>query len=431
MNSILEERTINLRDLFAEIVQKLAIIILVAALCAVIFPTYKYVRDLKNTNIVTELTDEEKQQVETYLSKQSAYENMEEYVDKSDFMKLNPYNTVREIITYRVDGIDSTADVNGIVKVFKDWINGGGIEAIDNDLISCDNSITKKYVITENEVNVFTVTIWAAETSEIVEMKQNAESGIEEFAAKLQDTYNFNLTKTNEVKSNIYSTEVESRQQSVMTNLNTVKTELDSLYGSFTDSQKNAIKSDTDEKQQEVSVKFSIKYILAGMILAIICSIAIIIIIYAIKGKLISNDAIWEELNIINYGKVITKTKGGIFRNLADKIRKINKTDSIELIAAKIMLNVEAGNVLIFSGKVDDKLGKLFIDAIKKVADKNVHVKILDGEMNDVEFMKNKVENYKVVLLTHPYNDSVVDIVKDVLERKNYHIDVIGNVEVI
>ena len=225
-----------------------------------------------------------------------------------------------------------------------------------------------------------------------VEMKQNAESGIEEFAAKLQDTYNFNLTKTNEVKSNIYSTEVESRQQSVMTNLNTVKTELDSLYGSFTDSQKNAIKSDTDEKQQEVSVKFSIKYILAGMILAIICSIAIIIIIYAIKGKLISNDAIWEELNIINYGKVITKTKGGIFRNLADKIRKINKTDSIELIAAKIMLNVEAGNVLIFSGKVDDKLGKLFIDAIKKVADKNVHVKILDGEMNDVEFMKNKVE---------------------------------------
>ena len=318
-------------------------------------------------------------------------------------MKLNPYNTVQEIITYRVDGIDSTADVNGIVKVFKDWINGGGIEAIDNDLISCDNSITKKYVITENEVNVFTVTIWAAETSEIVEMKQNA----------------------------IYSTEVESRQQSVMTNLNTVKTELDSLYGSFTDSQKNAIKSDTDEKQQEVSVKFSIKYILAGMILAIICSIAIIIIIYAIKGKLISNDAIWEELNIINYGKVITKTKGGIFRNLADKIRKINKTDSIELIAAKIMLNVEAGNVLIFSGKVDDKLGKLFIDAIKKVADKNVHVKILDGEMNDVEFMKNKVENYKVVLLTHPYNDSVVDIVKDVLERKNYHIDVIGNVEVI
>ena len=46
MNSIFEERTINLRDLFAEIVQKLAIIILVAALCAVIFPTYKYVRDL-------------------------------------------------------------------------------------------------------------------------------------------------------------------------------------------------------------------------------------------------------------------------------------------------------------------------------------------------------------------------------------------------
>ena len=424
MNSILEERTINLRDLFAEIVQKLAIIILVAVLCAVILPTYKYVRELKNTNIVTELTDEEKQQVETYLNKQSAYENMEEYVDKSDFMKLNPYNTVQEIITYRIDGIDSTTDVNGIVKVFKDWINGGGIEAIDNDLISCDNSITKNYVITENGVNVFTVTIWAAETSEIVEMKQNAESGIEEFVTKLQDTYNFNLTKTNEVKSNIYSTEVESRQRSVMTNLNTAKTELDSLYGSFTDSQKNAIKSDTDEKQQEVSVKFSIKYILAGMILAIICSIAII-------SKLISNDAIWEELNIINYGKVITKTKGGIFRSLADNIRKINKTDSIELIAAKIMLNVEAGDVLIFSGKVDDKLGKVFTDAIKKVADKNIHVEILDGEMNDVEFMKSKVQNYKVVLLTHPYNDSVVDIVKDVLERKNYHIDVIGNVEVI
>ena len=33
--------------------------------------------------------------------------------------------------------------------------------------------------------------------------------------------------------------------------------------------------------------------------------------------------------------------------------------------------------------------------------------------------------------MTHPYNNSVVDIVKDVLERKNYHIDVIGNVEVI
>ena len=431
MNSILEERTINLRDLFAEIVQKLGIIILVAILCAVIFPAYKYVRDLKNTNIVTELTDEEKQQVGTYLSKQSAYENMEEYVDKSEFMKLNPYNTAQEIVTYRVDGIDSIADVNGIVKVFKDWINGGGIEAIDNDLISCDDSIAKNYVITENGVNVFTVTIWAADTSEIDEMKRNAESGIEEFTTKLQDTYNFNLTKTNEVKSNIYSTEVESRQRSVMTNLNTAKTELDSLYGSFTDSQKNAIKSDTDEKQQEVSVKFSIKYILAGMILAIICSIAIIIIIYAIKGKLISNDAIWEELNIINYGKVITKTKGGRFRSLADNIRKINKTDSIELIAAKIMLNVEAGDVLIFSGKVDDKLGKVFTDAIKKVADKNIHVEILDGEMNDVEFMKSKVQNYKVVLLTHPYNDSVVDIVKDVLERKNYHIDVIGNVEVI
>ena len=193
MNSILEERTINLRDLFAEIVQKLGIIILVAILCAVIFPAYKYVRDLKNTNIVTELTDEEKQQVGTYLSKQSAYENMEEYVDKSEFMKLNPYNTAQEIVTYRVDGIDSIADVNGIVKVFKDWINGGGIEAIDNDLISCDDSIAKNYVITENGVNVFTVTIWAADTSEIDEMKRNAESGIEEFTTKLQDTYNLLL----------------------------------------------------------------------------------------------------------------------------------------------------------------------------------------------------------------------------------------------
>lgn len=430
-SKVIEERTISFRDVFAEIVQKLGIIILVAILCAVIFPTYKYVRDLKNTNIVTELTDEEKQQVETYLSKQSAYENMEEYVDKSEFMKLNPYNTAQEIVTYRVDGIDSIADVNGIVKVFKDWINGGGIEAIDNDLISCDDSIAKNYVITENGVNVFTVTIWAADTSEIDKMKCNAESGIEEFTTKLQDTYNFNLTKTNDVKSNIYSTEVENRQRSIMTNLNTAKTELESLYDSFTDSQKNAIKSDSDEKKQEVSVNFSIKYILAGMILAIISSIAIIIIIYVIKGKLISNDAIWEELNIINYGKVITKTKGGLFRSLADNIRKINKTDSIELLAAKIMLNVEAGDALIFSGKVDDKLGRVFVDAIKKATDKNIHVEILDGEMNDVEFMKGKVENYKVVLLTHPYNDSVVDIVKDVLERKNYHIDVIGNVEVI
>lgn len=431
MNTILEERNIDLKDLFAEIVQKLGIIILATVLCAVAFPTYKYVRDAKNTNIVTELTDDEKQQVETYLSKQSSYENMEEYVDKSEFMKLNPYNTTQEIVTYRVDDNDSTADVNGIVKVIKDWINGGGIDIIDNDLISCDNSIAKNYVITENSVNVFTVTIWGNDASEIDEMKENVENEIDKFVTKLQGTYDFSLTKTNEVKSNVYSTEVENRQQSVMTNMNTAKTELDTLYGSFTDSQKNAIESDSEGKQQEVNIKFSVKYILVGMILAIISTIAIIIIMYAIKAKLISNDAIWEELNIVNYGKIVTKAKCGIFGRLADNIRKINKTDSIELIVAKIMLNVEVGDVLIFSGKVEEKLKKILIDAVNKATDKNIRVEILDSEINDVEFMKSKVENYKVVLLTHPYNDSVVDIVKNVLERKNYHIDVIGNVEVI
>lgn len=436
MNSkVIEERTINFRDVFAEIVQKLGIIILVAALCAVIFPTYKYVRDLKNTNIVTELTDEEKQQVETYLSKQSAYENMEEYVDKSDFMKLNPYNTVQEILTYRVDGIDSTTDVNGIVKVFKDWINGGGIEAIDDDLISCDDYITKNYVITENGMNVFTVTIWAADTSEIVEMKQNAESGIEEFATKLQDTYNFNLTKTNEVKSNIYSTEVESRQRSVMTNLNTAKAELDSLYGSFTDGQKNAIENDNinDVVDNTNKASISVKYVVFGFVLGFVLTIFLVIIVYVMKGKLIADDSIWEKLNVTNLGRVVSEDKIGMFKNWSNRIRGIDATsdENLDIISSRIYKKAYKNNELIIVGQKENNNNNWLDLITDKVAKKDFVITKSESIINDLAILTGQHVDNQVIMLVYPYEQTYQKALKEIYEAGQYGFNIIGIVEVI
>lgn len=418
MNSILEERTIDLRDLFAEIVQRLGIILLVAVLCAVALPAYKYMKDSKAANVVTELTDEEKQQVETYLSKKAIYENMEEYVTDSEFMKLNPYNTAQEVISYKVTTGTSDMDVNGIIKVFKDWINGGGITGVDNDLISCDNTSAKNTVVTDISANAFTVTLWAAEEDELDGMVSSLESEISSFATGLHDTYDFTLAKVSQAESNVYSSIVENRQQTIMTNMSTAKTELDTLYGTLTDNQKSAAENGENENNTENIVKpsLSVKYIVVGFIIGLIVAAIFVAVIYVIKGKIIVDDDLWTTMGIVDFGRIVCADKLGTFERLAGKIRGIDEnTDSLELIAAKICRRVKDEEKIIISGESNEKIEQLK----KYIAERNIEVLESIDVFEDANLQEKISKDDKIIVLVSPYVTKTVDFVKKIYNSEN------------
>ena len=420
MNSILEERTIDFRDMFAEIVQRLGIILLVAVLCAVALPAYKYMKDSQTANVVTELTDEEKQQVEAYLSKKAIYENMEEYVTDSEFMKLNPYNTAQEVISYKVTGKTSDMDVNGIIKVFKDWINGGGITGVDNDLISCDSTSGENTLVTDISVNAFTVRLWAAEENELDGMASSLETEIDNFAAGLQDTYDFTLAKVSQAKSNVYSADVESRQQTVMTNMSTARTELDTLYDSLTDNQRSAAENgDSDGEDNIEKTTTSPKYVLLGAIIGLILGAVVVAIIYIFKGRLIADDDIWRELGIENYGSITQKTRTGLFGRWADRIRRISGRDvSAELLATKMTRGLRNGGRIIISGATE--ANREIIDAVKKcISDKEIEILETKDISLDTKIIENMTDDDRVVVLVKPYVDKVADIVKSIYGKHN------------
>lgn len=431
MNSVLEEKVIDFRDLLAAVVQKVTVIFVVAVLCAILFPTYKYIKDSKEaTTSVGELSDDQKEQIETYHEKKMAYERMEAYVNDSDFMKLDPYNTVQEVMSYKVTDNLSASDVNGIIEVICRWMNGGGIEDVDNDLINCDNSIAKSSTDMEINSNVFTVTIWALDMSQLQDMSAIVQAKIDGFAANIQETYTFELTKVCDVSSSVYSSEVENRQKNIMSNMDTAKSELDAIYGGFTDYQKDALNSDGSTKVVKIENKLNVKYIVIGFLGGIIVTICIIILVYFMNNRIIRNDSIWKALCIINYGRIVVPKKEHLGRKLANMIRNINsQTGDVELICKKMLKKLHEGDQIILSGKVGAKAEDKF-ETLEKMLKKNgINVVCSSCGANDPNVIEKIDEKSKSFLIVHPYEDKTKKMMEQVYAMKDVGAEVIGVIE--
>ena len=433
MNSVLEERTIYIRDLIAELVKKLWIILLVAVVFAVALTGYKYMSDSKQKNIVTELSDDEKSQVADYLSQKDVYDNLADYINNSEFMQLNPYKLHQGTISYYVSQNSGEMTGKEAVKIISDWINGGGVSDVDNELIGCGNEIeSDKISIQDYDLNVLTVTVCAEKENDLSKYEAAIESSIEEYVSGNFANGSITLAKVSEVSAITSRNDIADNQQKISDNFTKLGNSLDEQYGQFTDLQKSAVEGveNTTQSAEESKVSINFKYLILGFVLGVFIAACVITVIYVIKGRLIVNDEIWEELGLANFGRIIVSEQNGFLTKLSNRIRGIkDESDSADIIASKIARQVNRGDTVILSGKIPNQENKESMLSIFEK--KNIKVLCVENELKNPDIMDGISDNHKVVMFVYPYREKAKDIVKAVLEKNDCKINQIGIVELL
>ena len=94
------EIVVDIRDMLAELVRKLWFIVILVIIGAVALGGFKFYKDSKSANAgntttsstQTKLTSAEKVKVDTYVGMKKQLDDQLDYLDKSIYMSLDPYN---------------------------------------------------------------------------------------------------------------------------------------------------------------------------------------------------------------------------------------------------------------------------------------------------------------------------------------------------
>lgn len=428
MNSVLEERTIHIRDLFAALIEKAWLMLIAGIVFAVLFSGYKYMGNKNELNVTNELSDEEKEQVDSYIEQKTKKEELEAYANESEFMQLNPYSMYQETIVYHVSGQDGQISGSDTVRIIEDWINGGGISGIDNELVSCNKSEDADSVSVSTEAsNVITVKVLASDEEDVKDYSDTVISQISEFVN--QNTLP-EIRKISETAVKVSRADIVDKQQQINKYLSEAVDNLSTQYDALNDMQKMIIDdgdiSTIANKESKVHIAF--KYSIIAFVAGVVLMMLFIIINFIVKGALVINDDIWESLGLTRFGRIVGKEKKSWLRKVALKVRGIDDNINFDVMVSKINKKINADDVVVLSGaNKDNIIGEL----VERLKEKNINVVCSENEVDDVKLQDKISNSYKILLLEYPYVDKAENVLRSINDRYDSIDNILGYVEIV
>ena len=337
-----EEVEINLVDLLRKLCMQWKPILVCAVVFACLLGGYKYMRDKsavktanssKSMEEVT-LTDLEQKNVNAAIELSEEVEKIEEYIDQSILMNIDPNHKNRVVLLYSID--DATKKTKQkIVESYLNFLSSGGaldaIKKLDSkkwdmdksyleELISAYQRGDSSYQIVMNDTTAETL-MYIETTGKDAEMAEDLAADIqtvlEEYHSTVKEVCGeHTLTLLSNEKSVRPDSSVMSLQHDKNALLTNNLTTLKNLTDAFSEEQKavyeNATVKDGEKKEEVVSAGISKKYILLGFVGGIFVYCCIYACWYLLRDTVKSMEELKDYYNFPFYGGIILKkgTKG-------------------------------------------------------------------------------------------------------------------------
>lgn len=436
----MKKQYIKAIDVIAEVLRKWYILVICIILMAVAVPNLKYNNDKKlaesNKKLIEQMTedddtedssDDDVDYPDEYYQVQNQIDEWKSYLERSAFMKLDPYNMAAVRLTYEID------DYNIALPAYAAYINRRTMAMeletkLDNytaediqDLVTCE------IVGTNENSKILSVNIYAENKEE----GNIISSAVKEAISNYSETKQLTLPKL--IDENIYEgifTGVYDTQISNENRTSTLITKRDSYVPIKTDTtESSSTTSDTtvDISKLVTEAHFNKAYIFIGVLLGGILAVVINIIIICVSDKVRTDSAINESFGLDYFGR-INKGKMSKWSTFVDRLcYKRYSQENIFISALRIAKMCDSRDVkkIYLTGHIAnaDKKIKELVDELKN---QGIEAAWIDSFSQDADSLKKTIENGNVVFVDELRRAYFGDVIQDISVAHEQDINILG-----
>ncbi len=440
----MKKQYIKAVDVIAEVLRKWYILVICVILMAVAVPNFKYNNDKKLAESNKKLIEQMKEKDDAaddpdndidypdeYYQVQNQIDEWKSYLEKSAFMKLDPYNMVAVRLTYEID------DYNVALPAYIAYINkksmaqdiGNTLEnytTVDiQDLVSCE------ILGSTEDSKILSVNIYASNKDEGDTISSAVKKAISDYG-EIKGLSMPNLM--DEVCYGGMFTGVYDTQAANESRTSALVTKRDSYVPKKTDTTEAS--SQTSDATVDISklvteAHFNKAYIFIGAFLGVILAVVINIIIICVSDKIRNDSAINESFGLDYFGR-INKDKISKWSKFVDRLcyRRYSQENILvsALRIAKICDNTDVKKIYL-TGHISnaDENIKALVDELKK---QEIEAVWIDSFSQDTDSLKCIIENGNVVFINELRKAYFGDVVQDITVANEQNISILGYVTV-
>lgn len=484
-----KERDIYIKDMLFYILKKWRFILIWMIIFAVAANGFSALKSYKSVaeshqeqkskkdeleNIKAELSKDDAKEVEEtykiYLKYKSSMDSILEYYNNSIKMNMDSNNVPTISMQYQ---INKNEKINDVIMAFSDVITSKEVcEKIKEDTnLDCDLQYIselievkranpeKEYtdgeqILIQDDISDIMCIRVIAPTQEMCEtianvVEKEIQSGLQTVQDKLG---NFNLIQINKNYSEKVDDDLFTKQQEYASKLNSIQISINNLNSPLESNQENYYKAlinqnndeqNSDEQETQVVETaqiryFNIKYIIAGLMLGLICAVVWYLLRY------IFNQCLLEAWEMEDYYGVrvlelfddpFVNNKNRFFEKIIHHVFKtrhsINEERKIQMVCAYIQIAIEKYNMthVHLTSAWDTEAIKLIKDKIVQNMDcDSIKITMGDSVISDSNSLKEMVNSDGVVLIEQVRKSDFKDIGKEINVCKDYKKTIIGAV---
>ena len=447
------EIVIDVKDLFAEYVRKLWIIVICAVLFAVLLGGYKYYKDKKavESSLKAEdfewdedsFTDTEMEAIESYVYLTEEYQNKCEYLENSVYINLNADKTYKTVLQYYISAA-SEEQTKNLAILYYNYANKGGLVA---DIYGEDSSIEKEYLQelligqgTNYDSRLFSaamnIQVYGEDEAASTELADKVKKQMGIYSQTVsQEICQHDLVLVDESASTYVDKNLKDAQEDVQDQITLLKKNISEAKEKLSEEQLMAARiilgneQPEEESKESVPVALSKKFILLGTAAGIFFAIALIYIMYYFNRTVKTAGEFTKHYGLNCFGVIETGNKT-IWEKWADKLFYAHgkKGCNPELIVPKI--NAVCNNAgikrVVFSVNQDTANKNMIDHYAELLKESGRDAEVLGDIMNDPAAIQRLEINQNVILVEEVRKTGYEDVRKEILFCKEQGIHVLG-----
>ena len=400
---------IDVKDLFAELIRKLWLIVLCAVLSAVILGGYAYVQNKQSAQTAEKieniLGEEELEAADLYVEKVVQFLNMEDYMETSIITNCDPYNVYQTQIQYVISGDVDTSEVATIRTCYENYVADGHLS---NAIAEMNDAYAGKVLL--DAITIDSATFVQSDSLKLVSVQLTAidEAQTEELVAyvkELLEDYSVVVSKEIGEHKLVFLnqatiTDLDYEFVKLRGNLTSLYEFLEEELGTYATALSSeqmryaveVLKASVDEETladlgievgsesgKTTSVK---KFVVLGAGVGFAGAVVLIIALYFFTSHLKSEKEIEHLYGIKHYGNCPVY-KSNVFDRLADKLFYKDKSYDVAMAKASLvkallaMCKEEQIKELGIVGDVDAVVAGELEDVCKNMKTEGVEITLL------------------------------------------------------
>lgn len=446
------ESVISVKDLFAELIRKLWLIIICIIVFAVALGGYKYVQSVQSQKneetTIEELSEEDEEAVLEYVAKVQAYESAKEYCENSILFTFNPYNVYQTELQYIIGGDVAEDDLPTVRAGYADYVLFGRLasdiaennEEYDatalKDIISTDSYIREQ----DPSLKTVRIMIYAKDEEQNEELVSAVKEQMEAYSKEIKETigaHEFTLLDENTIS--VIRTDATNNKNTYENSRDALEEEVKSLESQLSTIQLSYAREvlgeevieDIESNEQGISMKSILKYAILGGVLGCILAICIIAVLYIFSGSVKTVDETGVVFGIRKLAALSVKEKNWCekFSNKLFYRNSINPSEvETDILFAKLndLCASEAIKEIVFVGETEAEATKQISALIDKLKKHNILVKRVSNITNNPEDFSVSSKSGNVVLVETLGKSKSKTIFDTMKVCKECDIDVLG-----